>query len=85
MGKQNTLRLNPSDQGRRKKPDADVDGSAETPGRGSDEGGGDAADERADGFNEDDTPLTWAEVRSDLPFSGMISRVSDICSTPRLL
>lgn len=62
MGKQNTLRLNPSDQERRKKPDVGVDGSTEATGRGSDDEGGDAADDGADGFNEDETPLTWAEV-----------------------
>lgn len=63
MGKQNTLRLNPSDQERRKNPDVGVGGSKESSGRGSDDGIGEAADEGADGFNGDDTPLTWAEVR----------------------
>lgn len=61
MGKQDTLRLNPSDQERRKNPDVGVGGSKEGSGGGS-EDGGEAADEGADGFNEDDTPLTWAEV-----------------------
>lgn len=62
MGQQNTLRLNPSDQERRNNPDAGVGGSKEGLGGGSDDGV-EAADEGADGFNEDDTPLTWAEVR----------------------
>lgn len=62
MGKQNTLRLNPSDQERRKNQEVGVGGSKEGSGEGSDDGG-EVADEGADGFNEDDTPLTWAEVR----------------------
>lgn len=61
MGKQNTLRLNPSDQERRKNPDIGV-GPKEVSGRGSDESIGEAADEEPDGFNGDDAPLTWAEV-----------------------
>lgn len=64
MGKQNTLRLNPNDQERRKNPDVGVGGSKEVSGRGSDEEIGESADEGTDGFNGDDTPLTWAEVRS---------------------
>lgn len=62
MGKQDTLRLNPIDNDRRKNPDVSVGGSKEVSGRGSDEGIGEAADEGPDGFNGDDTPLTWAEV-----------------------
>lgn len=62
MGKQNTLRLNSSDRERRNNPDTGVGGSTEGSGGGSDDGV-EAADEGADGFNEDDTPLTWAEVR----------------------
>lgn len=63
MGKQNTLRLNPNDKERRKNPDVGVGGSKEGSGGGSDDGG-EATDEGAGGFNEDDTPLTWAEVKS---------------------
>lgn len=62
MGKQDTLRLNPSDQERRRYPDAGVGGSTEGSSRSNDEGTGEAPDDGPDGVNDDDTPLTWAEV-----------------------
>ncbi|CAM9159942.1 unnamed protein product [Pylaiella littoralis] len=77
MGKQDTLRLNPIDNDRRKNPDVSVGGSKEVSGRGSDEGIGEAANEGPDGFNGDDTPLTWAEVDQE-QFVVLNSRVSPV-------
>eukprot|EP00903_Cladosiphon_okamuranus_P012285 g11521.t1 len=76
MGKQNTLRLNPSDQERKKNPDVGLGSSKEGSGGGSDDAG-EAADEGADGFNEDDTPLTWAEVDQE-QFVALNSRTSPV-------
>lgn len=62
MGKQNTLRLNTGDAERRKAHDDGVGSIAEGP-EDPDKDPGQVADDGPDGFNDDDTPLTWAEVR----------------------
>lgn len=60
LGKQNNLRLNSNgDKGRT--PDAGRDESRERSGGEVDAATGEAGEE-LDGFNDDDTPLTWAEV-----------------------
>lgn len=61
MGKQNTLRLNTSESERRKTQEDAADRLTEGPGN-TEKGTGEAADDGPDGFNDDDTPLTWAEV-----------------------
>ncbi|CAN0559175.1 unnamed protein product [Ectocarpus sp. 12 AP-2014] len=77
MGKQDTLRLNPSDQERRRYPDAGVGGSSEGSTRNNDEGTGEAVDDGPDGVNGDDTPLTWAEVDQE-QFVALNSRASPV-------
>lgn len=68
MGKQNTLRLNPSDPGSTEAHEAGEGGLTEGSG-GTDTGigAGETAEDGEDGFNNDDTPLTWAEVRFVCP------------------
>ena len=72
MGKQNNLRLNSSGDKGGRTPDAGMGESRERSGGEVDAAAGEAGEEGLDGFNDDDTPLTWAEVRSIAvdPFSG---------------
>lgn len=62
MGKQDTLRLNTGDREKGRNPDG-VGSSREDQNGKVDGATGEAVDEGMDGFNDDDMPLTWAEVR----------------------
>lgn len=61
LGKQNNLRLNSSGDKGGRTPDAGTGESRERSGGEVDATTGEAGEE-LDGFNDDDTPLTWAEV-----------------------
>ncbi|CAM9962670.1 unnamed protein product [Scytosiphon promiscuus] len=76
MGKQNTLRLNTNESEGRKTHDDDAGSLTEGP-EDTDKGTGEAAHEGPDGFNDDDTPLTWAEVDQE-QFAALNSRASPV-------
>lgn len=63
MGKQNNLRLKSGGDKGGRSPDAGMDESRERSGGDVDAATGEAGEEGLDGMNDDDTPLTWAEVR----------------------
>lgn len=63
VGKQSTARPTPGDDSRGRGQNAGLGNSREDEGMEGDATTGAVGDEELDGFNDEDMPLTWGEVR----------------------